>query len=44
MIRRHYNPNEEQYIKGRLIRYMDDGEDFHVVNSIAGELNKGVFI
>lgn len=43
-IESYYNPDEEQYIKGRLIRYMDDGEDFHVVNSISGELNKGVFI
>ena len=43
-IESYYNPEEEQYIKGRLIRYMDDGENFHVVNSIAGELNKGVFI
>ena len=38
------NPDYEQYIKGQLIRYMDDGEDFHIVNSIAGELVKGVFI
>lgn len=38
------NPDEEQYIKGQLIRFEDFGEDFHIVNSIAGELNKGVFI
>ena len=33
------------YIKGKLIRMINDvDEDYHVVNSLAGELNKGVFI
>lgn len=40
-----YNGIESKgYIKGQLIRYMDDGEDFHIINSISGELNKGVYI
>ena len=32
------------YIKGKLIRFNEQGEDFHVVNSIADELFKGVYI
>lgn len=32
------------YIKGKLIRLENTDEDYHVINSIAGELNKGVFI
>ena len=33
------------YIKGKLIRMINDvDEDYHIVNSLAGELNKGVFI
>jgi hypothetical protein len=40
-----YNTIESKgYIKGKLIRFNDDGEDFHVVNSIADELFKGVYI
>lgn len=35
---------EPSYIKGRLIRLEDVDNDFHMVNSIADELNKGVFI
>lgn len=31
------------YIKGKLIR-LESEEDFHIVNTIAEELNKGVFI
>lgn len=34
---------DKGYIKGQLIRFEDFGEDFHIVNSIAGELFKGVF-
>lgn len=38
-----YNDIEAQgYIKGQLIR-LDLGEDFHIVNAISGELNKGVY-
>jgi hypothetical protein len=36
--------SSKNYIKGQLIRFADDGEDFHVVNSIADELNKGVYL
>ena len=32
------------YIKGQLIRFSLEGEDFHIVNSIADELYKGVYI
>lgn len=32
------------YIKGQLIRFEQDGEDFHIINEIASELNKGVYI
>lgn len=32
------------YIKGKLIRLDDINEDFHMVNAISGELNKGVYI
>lgn len=32
------------YVKGKLIRFESDGEDFHIVNSIAEELNKGVYL
>jgi hypothetical protein len=35
---------EESYIKGKLIRLDDFADDFHVVNTIANELNKGVFV
>lgn len=38
------NITGKNYIKGKLIRFNDDGEDFHVVNSIADELYKGVYI
>ena len=38
------NVTDKGYIKGQLIKFNDDGEDFHVVNEIAAELNKGVYI
>ena len=34
---------ERSYIKGQLIR-IDLHEDTHLINQIASELNKGVFI
>lgn len=34
----------EQYFKGKVIRLDDIAEDYHMANSIADELNKGVFI
>lgn len=36
--------NEPSYIKSRLIRLETIPEDFHMVNTISQELNKGVFI
>jgi hypothetical protein len=35
---------EESYIKGKLIRLDGVADDFHVINTIANELNKGVFV
>lgn len=35
---------ELSYIKGKLIRLEDDNINFHVINTISGELNKGVYI
>ena len=32
------------YIKGKLIRLEDIADDYHLVNSISEELNKGVYI
>lgn len=32
------------YIKGKLIRLDGTNEDFHLINAISGELNKGVYI
>lgn len=32
------------YIKGQLIRLEGTEDDYHLVNSLAGELNKGVYI
>lgn len=39
-----YQLAEPSYIKGRLIRLEDIAADYHVVNTIANELNQGVFI
>lgn len=35
---------EKSYIKGQLIRIEDFEEDFHILNEIANEVNKGVFV
>lgn len=35
---------DESYIKGKLIRLEDISEEYHLVEEIAKELNKGVFI
>lgn len=35
---------ERTYIKGKLIRFEGFNEDFHYVNELANEFNKGVFI
>lgn len=36
--------NERHYYKGKLIRVEDLADDYHVINALSGELNKGVFI
>lgn len=38
-----YKVHDLDYFKGQLIR-LDIADDFHIVNTIAGELKKGVFI
>lgn len=35
---------EPSYIKGQLIRIENFEEDFHILNEIANEVNKGVFV
>ena len=37
------NGNEEQYIKGQLIRLESVMDDTHVVQALASELEKGVY-
>lgn len=39
-----YLQADKSYVKGQLIRMNDLGEDYHIINAIAGELNKGVYI
>lgn len=39
-----YRDADRQYIKGKLIRLESIADDFHIVNTIAEELMKGVFI
>lgn len=39
-----YLQTDKSYIKGQLIRLEDLGEDYHIISTIAGELNKGVYI
>lgn len=34
----------KNFVKGQLIRFDDLGEDTHIVNAIAGELSKGVYL
>lgn len=35
---------EQNYFKGKLVRMNSLNEDYHILNAIADELNKGVFI
>lgn len=35
---------DQSYIKGKLIRLENISDDFHIINAISGELNKGVYI
>lgn len=37
-------PEERNYMKGQLIRLLDDTVDYHTTLAIADEINKGVFI
>lgn len=39
-----FQKQDKTYIKGKLIRLENVYDDYHVVNTIATELNKGVFI
>lgn len=41
---REFLKSERTYIKGKLIRFEGFDEDFHYVNELANEFNKGVFI
>ena len=41
---REFLKEEPTYIKGKLIRVENIDEDFHYVNELANEFNKGVFI
>lgn len=41
---REFLKQEKSYIKGKLIRLENFNEDFHYVNELANEFNKGVFI
>lgn len=41
---REFLKNELTYIKGKIIRLENFNEDFHYVNELANEFNKGVFI
>lgn len=43
-IQQYKQANNATYIKGKLIRCETIEDDFHMVNAIAGELNKGVYI
>ena len=39
-----YTAGNFSYIKCKLIRINDVGEDFHIINAISSELDKGVFV
>lgn len=41
---REFLKSEKSYIKGKIIRLENFNEDFHYVNELANEFNKGVFI
>lgn len=41
---REFLKSEKTYIKGKIIRFEEFNEDFHYVNELANEFNKGVFI
>lgn len=39
-----YKRFDRDYFKGKLIRMEDVAEDFHIINALSAELDKGVFI
>lgn len=39
-----FQQEEPTYIKGKLIRLENTGDDYHIINAISAEINKGVFI
>ena len=39
-----YSLRDYAYVKGKLVRLESISDDFHIVNKIAEELNKGVFL
>ena len=39
-----YSMRDYAYVKGKLVRLESISDDFHIVNKIAEELNKGVFL
>lgn len=39
-----YLQEEPSYIKGKLIRINGQVEDYHIINELANELNKGIYI
>jgi hypothetical protein len=41
---REFLQSEPSYIKGKLIRLEEISDEFHIVNEIANEIYKGVFI
>lgn len=43
-LQNYYHDEPLRYFKGSLIRLTDIGNDFHILNAIAGEVYKGVFI
>lgn len=44
-LRNFINPNDETYLKGKLIRFKEiNNMDFHEVNDLANEVNMGFFI
>lgn len=39
-----YLQEEPSYIKGKLVRFNNQLEDYHIINELANELNKGIYI
>lgn len=43
-MKNYINSDYEQYIKGKLIRLETINDDYHIINALSGELDKGVYI